>query len=199
MRVVGDRVTTKPVAVADLDALAALFASERTTRHCSCMAFCSTRLQFSLGWFGGGNARRFAALVVDSPHPMGVMARDGHEAVGWAAAGPRTRYAVSAASTKLMPPGRLADGATWFVPCFFIRRGHRGRGLTHALLDAVVDLAGREGAPAVEGWPVASSVGRSPDSFVGREQVFADRGFTVVARPTPERVIMRLKVPGPRG
>lgn len=188
-------VTARPMGSDDLDRVATLFASERTTSHCSCMAFCSSRREFALGWFGGGNARRFAAMAARSPHPMGVLAFHADRVVGWCACGPRSRYAVTDAARELMR-GREPqdDAATWFLPCLFVLRGYRGQGVTRTLARAVVDLARREGATAIEGWPVAASVGRSADAFVGREPVFADLGFSRVARPTPERVIMRLEL-----
>jgi GNAT superfamily N-acetyltransferase len=88
------------------------------------------------------------------------------------------------------------DEIVWLLPCLFVRAGHRGRGVTHALVRAAVQLARREGAFAIEGWPLAGSEGRSDDAFLGREQVFEDLGFSCVERPSPERVIMRLELSG---
>jgi GNAT superfamily N-acetyltransferase len=82
--------------------------------------------------------------------------------------------------------------AIWFVPCFFVRAGYRGQGVTHTLTRAAVDLARREGAAGIEGWPISAAVAGSADAFVGREQVFEEVGFTRVARPSSGRVIMRL-------
>jgi len=61
---------------------------------------------------------------------------------------------------------------------------------------AAVELARREGASAIEGWPLAASERRSSDAFLGREQVFKDLGFSCVERPSLERVIMRLELSG---
>ena len=68
--------------------------------------------------------------------------------------------------------------------------------MTHVLVRAAVELACREDAAAIEGWPLAASERRSDDAFVGREQVFEDLGFNCVDRPSPERVIMRLVLRG---
>ena len=61
-------------------------------------------------------------------------------------------------------------------------------------MQSAVELARSEGASALESWPLARSVGRSADAFLGREQVFEDLGFRSAYRPTPERVIMRLEL-----
>ena len=59
-------VDTRPVGPKDLPDLARLFESQRTTRHCWCMAFCVTRSQFAAGWLNGGNQRRFGTLAAAS-------------------------------------------------------------------------------------------------------------------------------------
>jgi GNAT superfamily N-acetyltransferase len=88
------------------------------------------------------------------------------------------------------------DEIVWLLPCLFVRVGRRGQGVTHALVRAAVELARREGASAIEGWPLAGSARRLDNAFLGREQVFEDLGFSCVERPSRERVIMRLELSG---
>jgi GNAT superfamily N-acetyltransferase len=178
----------------DLTELAELFESQRNTRHCWCMTFCVTRRQFAVGWLTGGNQRRFESMVGVSSSPMGVLASKAGQAIGWCACGPRTRYvaATSPRSTIMRNRAPGEDETVWLLPCLFVRAGHRGQGVSHALVGAAVALARQNGAAAIEGWPLADTVQRSADAFVGREQVFADLGFHRVAQPTAERVIMRL-------
>jgi GNAT superfamily N-acetyltransferase len=84
------------------------------------------------------------------------------------------------------------DPRVWLVPCFFVRRDARRQGVTHALLDAAVELARQHGATAVEGFPLAGDARRTAaDAYLGVEPLFAASGFHVVARPTPARVLMR--------
>lgn len=193
-------VDTRPVGSDDIPDLATLFATERTTRHCWCMAFCITRSQFAVGWLTGGNRRTFEALASDGETPMGILASDAGEPVGWCACGPRSRYSVATGPRSLLRNRiRAEDESAWLLPCLFIRAEHRRRGVTHALVGAAVDLARRQGAVAIEGWPLSESVGRSPDAFVGREQVFADVGFQRVDQPTAQRVVMRKELTGTGG
>jgi GNAT superfamily N-acetyltransferase len=88
------------------------------------------------------------------------------------------------------------DETVWLLPCVFVRAGLRSQGITHALVRAAVELARREGAAAIEGWPLAGSERGSADAFLGREQLFEDLGFSCLERPSPERVIMRLELSG---
>jgi hypothetical protein len=72
----------------------------------------------------------------------------------------------------------------------FVRVGHRGEGISHALVDAAASLAQGHGATALEAWP--SSREASTEAFLGREGLFTELGFHCVARPTPDRAIMRI-------
>ena len=150
-RSVGPDIDTRAVGSGDLADLARLFESERSTRHCWCMAFCVTRSQFAAGWFGGGNRHRFEAMAAVSGRPMGILAFVAGEPVGWCACGPRSRYAPGGRSKIGGGRARAEDESVWLLPCLFVRAGHRGHGITHALVRAAIELARREGAFAIEG------------------------------------------------
>ena len=183
----------------ELSDLAILFGGNRNTRQCWCTAFCTTRRRFAAGWLAGRNQQHFESLARDSTAPMGVLAYSSGEPVGWCACGPRARYAVAdrGRSRVLRDRDSREDRDVWLVACLFVRPDHRGEGTTYALVRACVELARREGARAVEGWPVTGD--RDAEAFVGRERVFEDLGFRRVAQPTRHRSIMRLELdePGP--
>jgi GNAT superfamily N-acetyltransferase len=125
---------------------------------------------------------------------MGVLARLDGAPVGWCACGPRSRYTAAIDGRSSLLRTRPAEDAelVWMIACMFVDARHRGRGITHALVAAAADLARREGALAVEGWPVSSSAPSAAELFLGRERVFAAQGFECVDRPTPRRCVMRL-------
>jgi GNAT superfamily N-acetyltransferase len=183
----------RPVGLGEVDALEQLFASERNTRHCWCMSFCTSRTQFAAGWFGGGNRRRFE-MMASGNTPMGVIALLGEAPVGWGACGPRSRYLGTDPARHPLLGGRsrTEDDTVWLLPCLFVHAGHRAQGVSHALVEAAGSLARRQGAVAIEGWPLSSSQSRRADAFVGREQLFAELDFGCVERPVPTRAIMRL-------
>ncbi len=114
----------------------------------------------------------------------GLLAYDGREPVGFISLGPRTEMRRTDAS-RTTPRVDLVP--VWVAPCFFVRKDHRGRGVTVALLKAAVGYAAKHGAPAVEGYPRAPGA-RVHDStaFFGSVAQFRRAGFKVVRRAAPD-------------
>jgi GNAT superfamily N-acetyltransferase len=186
--------TIAPVDAGRLSDLDALFAGTRTTAGCQCLWFIVSAQQCQAGW-GEGNRLALAELTRAGPDPVGLLAyRDG-EPVGWCAAGPRSRFARALRSKLLAGRDAGEDPDVWLVPCFYVRRDARRAGVTRALLTAAVALARDRGARAVEGFPLSGD-GRHPagEAFLGVEPLFAGVGFTVLSRPSPKRVLMRLSL-----
>ena len=156
------------------------------------MSFCASPAGFVVGWFGGGNRRRFEAMA-DADSPMGILASLAATPVGWGACGPRSRYLRNNPSRHplLGDRPRSEDETVWLLPCLFVRAGHRGQGVCHALVDAAVSLARQHRATALEAWPLSRAC-RSANAFLGPEALFAESGFRCVARPTRDRALMRI-------
>lgn len=76
--------------------------------------------------------------------PIGVLAYDGDEVVGWAAVAPRAQ--TSFARSRTIPHVDVLD--VWSIWCIRVRPGHRGKGISHALLAGAVQVrpfTGRDG------------------------------------------------------
>jgi len=127
----------------------------------------------------------------------GVLAYDGDEVVGWAAVAPRADLPF-ARSTKIP---LVDDRPAWSVWCIRVRPGHRGRGISHVLLEGAVAYAARCGAPVVEGYPV-DNAGEKVDltmAYVGTRKLFEDAIFELAAATDATsagfpRVVMRREV-----
>lgn len=127
--------------------------------------------------------------------PIGVLAYDGDEVVGWAAVAPRA--VTSFARSRTIP--RVDDLEVWSVWCIRVRPGHRGKGVSHPLLEGAVAYARAQGAPAIEGYPVDNRGERvdTTMAYVGTRGLFEKAGFAKVADTTSvlsgfPRVVMRL-------
>jgi GNAT superfamily N-acetyltransferase len=125
----------------------------------------------------------------------GVLAYEDEQVAGWAAVAPRAELPF-ARSTKIP---HVDDVPVWSVWCIRVRPGHRGRGVSHALLDGAVAYARSQGAPAVEGYPVDND-GRKVDltmAYVGTRSLFERAGFAKLSDTGSvsggfPRVLMRL-------
>jgi GNAT superfamily N-acetyltransferase len=127
--------------------------------------------------------------------PLGVLAYDGDDVVGWAAVAPRAD--TTFARNRKIP--HVDDLAVWSVWCIRVRPGHRRKGIAHHLLRGAIDLAREGSAPALEGYPVDNQ-GEKVDqtmAYVGTRRLFEQAGFVKVADTDSvldgfPRVLMRL-------
>lgn len=121
----------------------------------------------------------------------GLVAFEGAEAVGWCRVGPKAALPWLAHTRGL---GSLDGEGVWSVPCFFVARAHRGRGVSGELIEAAVAYARDAGAVALEAYPIDTTVrSHTRNLFPGVAATFLARGFTEVAeRRRPDRPTLRL-------
>jgi GNAT superfamily N-acetyltransferase len=124
----------------------------------------------------------------------GVLAYDGGEPVGWAAVAPRAT--TSYARSRVIP--HLDDLPVWSLWCIRIRPGHRGQGISHALITGAVEFARAHGAPVLEAYPVDNGTARveTTMAYVGMRANFERAGFVPAADTTSvlaghPRILMR--------
>jgi GNAT superfamily N-acetyltransferase len=142
---------------------------------------------------GPARGEYVAKLLRDGP--LGVLAYDGDEPVGWAAVAPRA--ATSFARNRKIP--HVDDLPVWSLWCIRVRPGHRGKGISHALIRGAVAFARDQGAPAVEAYPLDNQ-GAKVDltmAYPGLRKNFEAAGFVHAADTTSvlsgfPRVLMRL-------
>lgn len=130
--------------------------------------------------------------------PLGVLAYEDDEVVGWAAVAPRAE--TSFAGNRKIP--HVDDLDVWSVWCIRVRPGHRKAGISHHLLQGAIEYAQDAGAPAIEGYPVDNR-GKKVDltmAYVGTRKLFEKAGFKKAADTDSTldgfpRVLMRLALP----
>lgn len=126
---------------------------------------------------GPARGEKVRQLMEDGP--IGVLAYDGDEVVGWAAVAPRVDTGF--ARSRKIP--YVDDLDVWSVWCIRVRPGHRGKGISHTVLEGAVAFARDGGAPALEGYPVDNR-GEKVDltmAYVGTRALFERAGFIKVA------------------
>ena len=132
------------------------------------------------------NKADFKAIVKRGPAP-GLLAFEGDLAVGWCQVTPRSALPWLDRQWRLK---RVDDLPVWCISCFYVRKGYRRKGVTSALIKAALKAAKDAGAPALEAYPLDSSLTGS-SSWTGFASTFERLGFKTVACHTPPRPIMR--------
>ena len=128
----------------------------------------------------------------------GVVASIEGVTVGWCSVGPRVAFPRIARSPVMRTTDLRPDAPdVWSVTCFVVSPSARRRGVVGVLLDAAVERAAEGNASWVEGYPIDTVVRRGVSSsalYRGPLSVFLAAGFEEVARPRPDRVVVRRKV-----
>ena len=139
---------------------------------------------------GAGNKKALREIV-DSGRKPGILAYSGRQPIGWCAVAPRSEYVALERSRILKP---VDDEPVWSISCLFVRKDFRRQGVSSQLLRAAADLAKKQGAKIVEGYPTDPASEKSPDPFLwhGITSAFTAAGFEEVARRSSSRPIMRL-------
>jgi GNAT superfamily N-acetyltransferase len=162
----------------------ALFSTSKTVEWCFCTWFMQTNAEMKT------NDNR-AVLRERLGSPIGLLAVDGTEAVGWVAVAPRASYSRLARS-KITAPVTDDISGVWSVTCFYVHRSARRQGVTSLLLDAAVSHARKAGAKSIEGYPIDTD-GRklqAGELYHGRLATFLDAGFELVERRGTRRALV---------
>ena len=145
----------------------------------------------------GSRREALRAQVADDDPPPGMLAYVDGAVAGWCGFGPRPDLPRLVRS-RTIP--KVDDQAVWSILCFNVRPGYRRRGVAAALLDGVIELARRSGAPGLEAYPIDPEGGRVDTSFgyVGVTPMFERVGFRRVVETTAHsdrrpRILMRLE------
>jgi GNAT superfamily N-acetyltransferase len=141
---------------------------------------------------GEGNKRAIKKFIFDGNIP-GIIAYHDDQPVGWCAVALRAEYTRLQNSRILKP---VDDKPVWSVPCFFIHRKYRNKGLSVQLLNASKKFVKSQGGKIIEGYPIEPREDKMPDAFawVGLAGAFLKAGFKEVARRSETRPIMRFTI-----
>lgn len=164
--------------------LESLFGPNGAIAGCWCMWWRIGHAYHSRGV--SANKASFKKIVKKGP-PPGLLAFDGDVPVGWCQVTPRSELPYLNRSRILAPPD---DMPVWSVSCFYIRRGHRRKGVMTALVSAAVKFAKKMGAPALEAYPRDNGTPGSAGAYTGLRSTFDKAGFKEIVR-RGARPIMR--------
>jgi len=138
---------------------------------------------------GAGNKRKMKKLINSNTQP-GIIAYSGNEPIGWCAIAPRDNFIRLEKSRVLQ---KIDSEIVWSVPCFFIKKEFRRKGLSTEILKAAIEFSKSKGAKIVEGYPSEPYAKNIPAAFAwtGLPSGFLKAGFNEVIRRSKSRPIMR--------
>jgi GNAT superfamily N-acetyltransferase len=178
--------TVLPLAPELWPAFEKLFGSHGASNGCWCM-------YWRIGSAYRNRPREMNRLafhnIVDKGPPPGLLAFHGNRPVGWCQLTARADLPWLNRTKALQP---VDDRPVWSVSCFYVDAGFRRQGVMKVLIQAAVQEAKRQGAPALEAYPIDTvQPNSSRNVFTGTAVAFARAGFKVVAARAPQRPIMR--------
>jgi predicted GNAT family acetyltransferase len=165
-----------------------LFGEKGACGGCWCMTWRLTSAEYEK-LKGVGNKKAMKQLVSDKL-PLGIIAFEGNEPVGWCSVSPRKHF-VRLANSRILKA--VDNKEVWSIVCFFIKKGFRRQGMSVKLIKAAVNFAKAKGAKTIEAYPVEPKKKSVPEVFVftGLASAFFKAGFTEVARNSETRPIVR--------
>lgn len=166
-----------------------LFSSKGCPGFCWCAAY---RFRDAHLMDRGRKQESMRRLVADAV-PVGVIALHRDEPVGWCSIAPRATY-QRLEKSRTMP---TVDADAWTLLCLFVRRAHRGAGVSAALVRGALAYARSKGATVVEAYPWDTAglrkggTSHDPTEHFGHSRLFAAAGFRRVGET--RRWIKRLR------
>jgi GNAT superfamily N-acetyltransferase len=172
-----------------------LFGTNGACGGCWCQAW---RIEKGERWseVQGATAKERLRKGILGGSTLGVLAFDGGKPIGWCTYGPRDSF------PRLNRARSLAcDDSTlvWSIPCFFVCRDYRRKGVARALLAHALAAMEQRGAQIAEGYPVAPNKDGSyiaAFSWTGTVSLFEKAGFAPVGNPTGSKRRMRRSLGG---
>jgi hypothetical protein len=132
--------------------------------------------------------------LVDDNEPLGIIAFEHEQPVGWCSISPRNKL-ERLNTTRLFKS--MDDAPVWSITCLFIQQPHRKKGVSSKLIREACIYASGLGATIIEAYPVVQQKGKFiPDLFAynGLASAYAKAGFEKVKQPSLNRLIMRLQL-----
>jgi GNAT superfamily N-acetyltransferase len=179
----------KPLTPQRWNDFATLFGERGACGGCWCMYWRQAAKEFR-ELKGTKNRNLMKKLVTGGAVP-GIIGYVDNVPAGWAAITPRSDTPRIAASRVMAP---VDDLDAWFIPCLFVNKSYRNKGVSIEMIKAACEYAFSQGAPVVEACPNDLPPGEqlpAPFVYLGLASAFRKAGFKDAVRRSPKRPLMR--------
>lgn len=166
-----------------------LFGEKGACGNCWCMSFRLKKKDFDNGKINDMNKQAMKALVWENK-PTGILAMYQNKAIAWSAFAPREDF-IKLENSRVHK--RIDDEPVWSIPCTFISKEYRRKGLSVALLKGVIEYAEKQHIRTLEAYPTIPTQEKLPDAFawIGLYRSFERAGFRIVDRTSKNRPMVR--------
>ena len=165
-----------------------LFGKRGACGGCWCMSWRQSRADYDKN--KGERNKRAMKQLVKKNEQLGIIAYSDKKPIGWCAVAPREQYVKLETSRVLK---RIDDKPVWSIPCFFITKEFRRKGLSAELLKGVIAYCRKQGVEIVEAYPIIPYSSEMPAAFAwtGILSSFKKAGFIEEKRWSKARPIVR--------
>jgi predicted GNAT family acetyltransferase len=184
--------TFEPLTKANWKIFVQLFGTKGACGNCWCMYYRLKPQVFKAGKLNDGNKNAMKEFVW-AGLPAGIMAFYKEEPIAWCAFAPREDF-IKLENSKVHK--RIDNETVWSIPCTFIAKNYRKKGVSLALLKGVIDYAKANGIKIIEAYPTIPTQEKLPDSFawIGLYKSFEKAGFKIVDQTSKYRPMVRYYV-----
>jgi GNAT superfamily N-acetyltransferase len=182
--------TTKEVKPALWPEIKKLFGSNGACGGCWCQAW---RTEKGESWsdIKGSVARERLRSGIRNGTTQGILAFDAGVPIGWCTFGPRNTFPRLNRATTL---GCNDSSLVWSVPCFFVSRRYREKGVATLMLNHAILIMKRNEVQIAEAYPSKpDKEGRTISAFswTGTRSLFKKAGFTLAGNPSGSKQRVR--------
>jgi len=186
---ISGRLTFAPLTTNNWKEFERLFGSRGACGNCWCMYYRLKKQEFVQGKKNEGNKQAMKKLVWEG-RPTGFLAFHEGRAIAWCAFAPRQDF-IKLEKSRVHK--RIDDRPVWSIPCLFIAKEFRKKGISSELLTALIKYAKKKKIKTLEAYPLIPTQKKLPDAFawIGFYKSFAGAGFEIVDQPSKNRPMVR--------
>jgi len=172
------------------ESLLKLFGEKGACGGCWCMTWRLVSKEYEKS--KGDRNRELLYQLAKNKEPLGVIAFEDRNPIGWCSISPREKL-IRLENSRLFK--RIDDTPVWSITCMFIKKEYRKKGISSLLIKEASLYAFLKGAKAIEAYPLISTKNKMiPDVFAyyGLVNAFKKAGFKKIKKASENRLIMRL-------
>ena len=183
------QITIEPLNKANWTKFVRLFGDKGACANCWCMFYRLKKADFENGKANGRNKKAMHSLVMKN-NPTGILGFYKGQPIAWCAFAPREHF-MKLENSRVHK--RIDNNPVWSIPCFFIDKRYRHRGVSVELLKGVIKYAKEKGIKIIEAYPAIPTKEKLPDTFawIGLYKSFERADFEIVDRTSKNRPMVR--------